>query len=138
MIIKIEPPPNYDKLKAVFTLHKGIVFTYGDVIYNPDGLKINRPLLKHEETHFEQQKKYGVEDWWDRYMMQTAFRLSQEIPAFQAQYKEAKKKLKDKNWQYRYLLQLAGQLSSELYGKLITFEEAKNAIQKDEPFAFDI
>ena len=97
--------------------------TYGDVIYNPSGNNISLPLLRHEETHSKQQGN-DPKGWWVKYLNDKEFRLSQEIPAYQVQYKEARKLIKDRNKLFKYAVSLAKDLSSEMYGNAISFGEA--------------
>jgi hypothetical protein len=131
-------PPNFEIINQAFKLHKGIVFTYGDIIYNPDNGPIDEPLMNHEKTHSQQQAEYGVEKWWDRYLADPAFRASQEIPAYQNQYKLACKLIKDKNRLFNYTSALAKDLSGEMYGKLMTFDQALEAIKNPVLYKFKI
>lgn len=127
-------PPNIKKIKEVLQT-EGAVFCYGDTIYNPFNIPILPPLHKHEEVHAKQQKEYGVEKWWDRYLKDGAFRLSQEIPAYQRQYKEAKKIIKDRNKLSKYALDLATFLSKN-YGNIISQSDAYEVIRKEGLFKF--
>src|SRR3990167_321226 len=96
-MIKNEYPPNIDEIRKFFTLKKGIVFSYYPDIYSPDNIILSSALIAHEIIHLAQQKEYGVEKWWIRYLRDNAFRLSQEIFAHQVQAIEAKKYIKDRN-----------------------------------------
>src|SRR3990167_5904365 len=90
-------PPNIEQIRAAFPLHKGIVFTYGDTIYNPDGGFIDQHLEAHEATHALQQALIGVDRWWDRYIRDPVFRFRQELEAYRAQYQDRKTVEKDRN-----------------------------------------
>ena len=136
-MIKKEFPPNIDEIERAFVLNKRAVFSYYPEIYSPSG-DITPDLLAHELTHILQQKEYGVERWWRRYIEETAFRLSQEIPAFQRQYGVLRGKIKDRNRLHKELVRLANELSSETYGRMLTHQEAYEAIKKDEVFAFKL
>lgn len=138
MIVVFGHPPNYEKIKKRFPLFEGVVFTYGNVIYNPNRIQIDSALLKHEEVHSRQQEEIGIESWWNRYIESPDFRLSQEVEAHQAEYKEYKKRIKDKNQSFRTLRALALRLSDSLYGDIISYEKAKEAIESDKPIAFDV
>lgn len=121
-------PPNIDKIRAKFQLISGVIFAYGDILYNPDGEEIKDHLLIHEETHMRQQGN-DPESWWDRYIEDGAFRLSQEVEAYKNQYKffrrnSTRSKTSD------LLNRIASDLSSPLYGNIIEFKEAKEAIRK--------
>ena len=135
MILK-QLPPNYEKLKEAFDLPEGTIFTWGKIVYNPDDIPIDIPLMRHEEVHMIQQEKFGIKEWWDRYIAEPPFRASQEIPAYQTQFKEAKKIIKDKNIQNAYLIRLAKVLSSEMYGSCLTFNEARDAIKCEKLYDF--
>lgn len=134
--ILIEQPPNIEKIKQAFVLKKGVVFCYGESLYNPDNLMVSPMLFSHECVHSEQQAEIGVDKWWKGYLSETAFRLSQEILAYQVQYQTARKGIKDRNKLAKYLMFLAKELSGELYGGIIGFNEALEAIRKEKPYNF--
>lgn len=122
-------PPNYKEIADTFNLtgRPGIVFTYGDVLYNPSGAKIDLHLMKHEETHMHEQRKIGRDAWWKRYLVDQEFRLEQELKAYRAQHKCLKQNYPR---DYRRLVtqQIAKDLSSKMYGNIVTKEEAKRLI----------
>lgn len=129
MKILEEYPPNYEKIKARFDLTEAKpLFTYGDTIYNPHKAELRPDLLIHEEIHFHQQGD-KPEDWWDKYLEDDEFRLSQEVDAYAVQYDFVKNKVNTKkaNW---FLDRLAETLSSKIYGELLTFQKAKTVIRK--------
>ena len=128
MKIVCEFPPNYKLLAKNFKLHSGVIFTYGDTLYNPDGGDIPNHLEKHEETHKKQQGD-KIEEWWNKYIDDKDFRLSQELEAYQRQYRVAKNEM-SRNELFNLLRKIATDLSSELYGDLISFNEAMNLIKK--------
>lgn len=123
-------PPNIKKIRQRFNLpDKDIVFTYGNILYNPTGNYIDHlPLIVHEETHMIQQGS-NPEEWWNKYLNDDSFRLSQEIEAYRNQYKVAKKLIKDRNQLAVYRTILAGDLSGPMYGNIISFFEALNEIK---------
>lgn len=131
-------PPNYKLIVLAFKLKPGVIFTYGDTIYNPSGAIIDIPLMKHEEVHMRQQAEYGPEKWWGRYLIDNDFRFAQEIEAYQEQFRWIKKVVKDKNRLVFYLEQLAGFLSSEQYGSIVTKSQAMEAIRSDRKYKFKI
>ncbi len=138
MKIVIDYPPNIELIRATFKLHDGIVFCYGDTLFNPDNGPVDDALMAHEETHMRQQEEMGVERWWNYYLSSALFRVSQEVEAYQNQYKVFKKLLKDKNDLNRALHRIASDLSSEMYGKVMTLVEARKAIQEERPIRFDL
>ena len=128
MKIVKEYPPNIDKIREKFKLHEGVIFTYGDTIYNPDGGFIDRALEIHEETHTKQQGN-NIEEWWDKYLTDDEFRLSQEVEAYRNKYKKMKSNIKDVNKLNFRLDLIAKDLASEMYGSIVSYEEAKSLIE---------
>jgi hypothetical protein len=137
-------PPNFERIKGKVNLEgaeegvKGFVFAYNGRIYNPAGLPMVAHLILHEQVHFKQQKEIGGADlWWDKWLEDDAFRLSQELEAYGEQYafilKVAEQGLKDRNRRTKetlyYLNALATDMSSEIYGNLISYSEAKAKIR---------
>lgn len=137
MEIVFEQPPFIDKARNVFRLPEGVVFTFGNKIYNPSKRRIDEHLYAHEAHHSEQQGENPME-WWARYLKDPAFRASQEIPAYQLQYQSAKKISKDRNKLHAYLVLLAKDLSGEMYSDLMTFNEALDAIKNPRLYTFKI
>ena len=145
-------PPNIDEIRKYLPIHDKVVFCWGDLLFNPNNLRIDPALMAHEQVHFDQQMRYGknsfwqnftlpkyrIGKWWDRYLKNYAFRLSQEIPAYQKQYWEYCKVLKDKNDQNRMAIMLAKDLSSPLYGNLISTENAIKAIKEEKLYDFKV
>lgn len=130
MKIKNEYPPNIELIRRRFTLHKDVVFTYGDTLYVPNGASsIPTDLLIHEETHERQQKEFGVDEWWSYYFVSDGFRTAMEIEAYQNQYNYMRVKIKDRNKLNLYLHRLANDLSSAIYGNVLSLAEARKAIQ---------
>lgn len=111
-------PPNYRRINAAFNVRgRGVIFCYGDVIYNPGRINVTPALLAHEAVHSGQQ---GADPatWWDRYIADPQFRLAQEIPAHAAEYRVAP----------HLLQEIAGRLSSRLYGGLIARDAAEHLL----------
>ncbi len=116
--------PRLEEAKKVFPIQPGVVFTYGDTIY-ADG-EISYGLVRHELTHVRQQTSMGKDIWWDKYLVDPEFRLSQEIEAYQNQYRIYREKEPARAYIYR--IAMADDLSGGLYQVEITFEEAKKLI----------
>lgn len=138
MIIVKEYPPNIETLRKFFTLSEGTAFTYGDTLYNPDNGPIDAAFIIHEKTHQRQQEKMTPEKWWDLYCVSTDFRASQEVEAYQNQYREQKKYIKDKNQLDRYVRALAKDLSGAMYGNVMTFSQAMEVIKSPTLVTFDL
>lgn len=136
MIVLKKFPPNFQEIHKALKPEKGTVFCYGPIIYNPDGVHLDYPLVAHEEVHARQQGK-DPESWWKRYLVDEAFRLSQEVPAYQVQFREGKRILKDRNQRAQMLSWLAKELSGSRYGEMITYAEAYKAIANPKLYAFE-
>ena len=80
------PPPNWDKLSAVFNVkwEGNLVATYGGVIHCPSG-KVEPHVLVHELVHVEQQRGKDMEALITRYMTDMQYVKEVETPAFKAQ-----------------------------------------------------
>jgi len=132
MIVELYPP-NYEIIRMLFKLTDENVFAYYPHIYNPHKLNLDPSIIVHEETHLEQQKN-GVEQWWQRYIADSAFRFAVELEAYQAQYKFLKKKIKDRNKLAKFLNIIANDFASPAYGSICTWQEASEAILSDTKF----
>lgn len=117
-------PPNIEKIKAVLPIRSTAVFTYFDTIYAP-GISFQLPddLVAHERVHMTQQGS-DAEGWWDKYLADPKFRLSQEIDAYRVQYRRFCQLRADRNERARLLAMLASDLASEMYGSIISFRDA--------------
>jgi hypothetical protein len=126
-------PPNFQKILAVFPKANGpgVIFAYGDTIYNPSGGELPMPIVAHELVHLDQQKVAGgTEIWWDKYLVDRGFRFAEELQAHQVEYYWACSGINvDRNLRRRYLGLIAGRLSGPLYGYMTTLEKAKSLIK---------
>jgi len=131
MKIVNEYPPNYKDICKAFDIkdREGIIFTYGDTVYYPQGGELAQHLKVHEATHVQQQKAMGAKEWWDKYLVDPEFRLQQELQAYRAQYGIIKK---IRNWREQEWLisAISADLASEMYGNVITKAEARALITK--------
>ena len=127
--IREEYPPNYEDIKKFFKIEndKGVIFTYGDTLYNPHKLELQEHLLIHEKVHSNQQLK--PKEWWNRYFIDRDFRLEQELEAYIAQFAFIKRIATNKIVK-EALRRLASDLSSEMYGNIISFQEAETKIRR--------
>ncbi len=132
-------PPNWIEIAKVFPVKgvPGILYAYGDRIYNPSGVKITPWIMAHESIHGEQQKDMSsylsyanqVENWWEKYLLDPGFRLAQELPAHRAEWLEYKHVMHVMgDVSNGYLDLIAKRLSSPLYGNLLSYDEAKERI----------
>lgn len=129
MKISYDYPPNIEKIRETFDLTgKTPVFTYGDTIYNPHKGFIPADLLIHERTHQVQQGE-APDEWWDKYLTDSEFRLMEEIEAYCYQYKAFCEVYRDRNQRFDFLNRLAKDLSSAMYGNIISYSEAVRVLR---------
>lgn len=121
-------PPNIQAISAHFPVTDETVFAYSPDIYVPSGKHLEDHLILHETIHIEQQKE-KPEAWWEMYLTDPDFRLSQELMAFAAQYALITRTRPVKT-QHQALFDFAKNLSGELYGNIISYRDAENAIRK--------
>lgn len=123
-------PPNYEAILKVLphAAGPGVIFAYRPHVYVPGGGELPPQIVAHEEVHMGQQAG-GVEAWWANYLSDPQFRLDQEVPAHQAEWRAYKAVVKDRNRRAGMLDQIARKLASPLYGGLLPFWVAKNAVQ---------
>ena len=134
LLVLVEEPPLIDEIDAVFHVRNrpGVIFAWGNRIYNPSGKPIPASIIAHESVHLTQQapSEETLLAWWKRYLHDPAFRFGQEIPAHRAEYREYcrhDKSREGRNTMSRYI---ARKLSSELYGKLCSFTEALKLVKQ--------
>lgn len=84
-------PPLWDEIVAAFpqARNPGVIFSWGDRIFDPSGDHLPPDLLAHEAVHGERQgtNEQKIRDWWQRYIEDPSFRLAEEIPAHQAEFR---------------------------------------------------
>ena len=119
-------PPMWEQVDATFNVAgKPVLFTWGAVIYNPEGVAVSRELIEHEEVHAERQGR-APEAWWVKYILDPAFRLAEEIPAHRAEYRAYCKR--HGSGRAKYLWVIAARLASPLYGSVVSALEAERLI----------
>lgn len=126
-------PPNFTSLTKAFPQIKGragqgIIFAYGDRIYNPSGRPLGQHILAHENEHCQRQNAQGVGSWWDAYMVNPQFRLAEEVLAHRIEWDTYQKYVTRLADQEDYLKTMVERLSGPLYGYLVTKAEAFNLI----------
>lgn len=126
-----ERPKIFDRIEATFGIKwdDGYCVVWGDVVHSK--YDIAPDLMAHEETHSIQQKTFGPAVWWETYLTDPSFRLSQELEAYKVQIKylhdHAEETTRD---QRRFAFDFfAKQLSGETYGHLITYKKAKELLK---------
>lgn len=118
-------PPNFDKVAAAFkdAARPGVIFCYGDTIYNPSGNKLSDSLIAHENVHSARQGK-DPDGWWGRYIADPQFRFIEELLAHRVEYAVASRGM-TRNQRRQCLRPIARRLSSSLYGGLVSPDQAK-------------
>lgn len=115
-------PPNIEKIRETFELSGNEIFAWDGTIYSPNK-DLPQWLINHEKVHFKQQDG-DPEGWWERYLTDDQFRLDQEIPAHQEEYRTFCRVTKDRNEHTKKKIELARRLSSKMYGNMMTMTEA--------------
>jgi hypothetical protein len=132
MKIAIEQPPMFERIKEVFPMavQPGVLFCWGDTIYNPSGIEIPDYLIAHETVHRKQQEiaYRSIEDWWHRYLTDPHFRFEQELPAHIKEYQQFCVG-RPRNLRRQYLRVVAERLSGPLYKHMVGYVEAKTLIK---------
>lgn len=137
MMIVAERPPMWAEIVAAFPRAAlgGVIFSWGDRIYNPDSVVVTPALLAHEAVHGERQlaaglqSAGGVEAWWALYLRDPAFRLAEEIPAHVEEVRVACAG-KTRHARRSALSQIAHRLASPLYGRLLTLDKAEALLRR--------
>lgn len=132
MKIVVARPPNFDAIDAVFHVSKrrGVLFCYGDTIFNPDGVAVSEAIKAHEAVHSLRQA-HDPAAWWGRYLVDAEFRFNEELPAHDAEYRwHAEQMGISRNQRRVYLRMIATRLASSLYGNIVTVHRAKELILK--------
>lgn len=127
-MIKILPLNKFRLLKEfskIFAITDETVIAYGGVIYS--NKELYPDVLVHEKVHLEQQKKYGLKKFTDKYLTDKKFRLEMEAEAYKKQFES----IKDEGLKQAVIEDSITGLTSELYGK-ITVEEAKRLLGVEE------
>lgn len=116
-MIRVERPPNFDQILASFPKagEHGVLFAYGEHIYNPSGVHISQPLLAHEYKHCARQFQVGPNWWWDQYLTDPEFRYTEELLAHVEEYRAELKTLKDRNLRAKVSMRTAARLVAPLY-----------------------
>lgn len=120
-------PPNFELIKTLGLAKEGNIYCYGQVIFNPSGGEIPSDIKYHEHIHSQEQGNDPM-GWWNHYLLESSFRLNEELKAYSAQYKLIKKSLRDKDAK-DFLEEMAHNLST-LYKLDITKEQAATLIRK--------
>lgn len=123
-------PPNIERIRDVLPVSANNIFAFDEVIYSPSGDRLPPWLIEHEKVHFAQQRDFGVDAWWERFLLDPMFRLEQEIPAHQVEWRVWLQCGKRTRNEKRVTLKgMAKRLSAPMYGNMVTFAAAKQVIR---------
>jgi hypothetical protein len=129
--IVFEYPPIFDRILEVFPKAKepGVLFAFGDRIFNPSKAVIPAELLEHENVHGVRQIQMlgGVTEWWEQYLDSPKFRLAEEVQAHWAEY-HVLATLGNRHDRKAALKQTAIRLASPLYGRMIGPNRARELL----------
>lgn len=121
-------PPNIDQIRIYLKdIPLNFVFTYGDTCYIQSNEKFPDHVHAHELIHSKQQGD-DPDGWWNRYLIDSEFRLEQELEAYRIQYQWVKQRTKSK-FAKDVLFILARDLSNH-YGLSISHIEAEAKIRR--------
>lgn len=120
MIVVPARPPNFDAIleKMPDADKAGVIFAYGERIFNPSGIEIPPALIAHEAVHCKRQHPYdvvGPETWWVLYLNDPEFRYHEELLAHVAEYGVLAQRMADRNDRARLLHSTARRLIAPLY-----------------------
>lgn len=106
-MIEIAEPPLLEAIAEAFP-HRGpgVIYAFGDRIYNPSGQMIPPALIAHELAHCERQRVFrldesaiGIEQWWRQYLKDPDFRYQEELYGHAAELRTLKTKDRNRNAQ---------------------------------------
>lgn len=125
-------PPNIEAIRAKFDIRgrAGVVFCYGNTLFNPSGQMLPPEIIAHEEVHAAQQAKWagGPAKWWEDYIANKTFRFHQEFPAHVKELQIHVALNSGRQAKRKYIRFVAKRLSGPLYGHMIAAEDAKRRL----------
>ena len=78
MNIVVADPQNIEAIAKAFPHRStGVIYAYGDIVYNPSGIVIPPALIAHETAHGLRQ--LIPEAWWNLYITDPEFRYREEL-----------------------------------------------------------
>lgn len=129
-------PPNWPEIAKHFPVKgkQGILYAYGDRLYNPSGVQVTPWIMAHEMEHGRRQEDEGqsVRRWWDEYLNYPDFRLKEEVYAHHKEWESYRQTFTLEKNQNSYLAMMAKRLSSPLYDLGITLEDAARRIVQND------
>lgn len=124
-MLKILPQNKFRLLKEykkhLPNIDEKTIFAFDNIIYS--NYNLPEDLIIHEQTHFKQQKEYGLTTWVKRYLNEKDFRLEMERQAYKVQLDS----IKDKGLREAVTKDSINALCSGLYGK-VSKEQAEEIL----------
>lgn len=132
MEIVVAYPPNFEEIASVLPAARtpGVIFTFGQTIFNPAAVEIGPALRSHESVHAQRQGG-DPSGWWASYLHDPKFRIEEELIAHRAEYRAFRSWTKDRNAVARELDVIARRLSGPLYGGLLSHAAARRFVVVD-------
>lgn len=133
MKISYNKPPHYWLLVKLFGFDwSRNVAVFGDTLYSKNH-DLPDHLIIHEKTHTKQQKhsKIYAVWWWAKYILSPEFRFSQELEAYQAQWKYFQT-FYHSSAHFSFLHKITSDLASPLYGSIVSYSKAMRLIRENE------
>ena len=131
MNIVIDFPPIYDEIRSAFPIvGRGVIFAWGNKIYNPFRVDIPPQLIAHERMHSLQQGN-DVYGWWRRYIDEKEFRLAEEILAHIVEMKYQLGPNPNRQTRRQILRSTAKRLANPLYRYGISREQAQVLLKRE-------
>ena len=129
-IIYGDPPIYADAVRRFGPLRPDVLFAWGDVIYTRQiRHEIDLGLVRHEETHSKQQRKFGgPAAWWTRYLDDAEFRRDEEVEAYRAQLRFYIDKGLPRKVIRMAQLAISKELSGPMYGRVMSRQDAMQAL----------
>lgn len=115
--------PLLDQYEKIFSITPYTVFAYNNIIYSDFILPPD--LIVHEQVHFKQQEKYGLDNWVTKYLTDVKFRLEMEVEAYRNQLAS----IGDREIRNKIRIESVHNLASPLYGSIITKDEARQLLR---------
>lgn len=133
--IIVSYPPNIEEIKAVFpavTSTSGIIFAWGNTIYNPNNVPLSEALCAHEYIHGSRQTsdENAIIKWWRTYLEDPEFRINEEILGHKAELSVELTNILDRNQRNKIVNLIAQRLSGPVYGNVITLKRARELLGK--------
>lgn len=116
MKILVQEPPNIEQVDAAFQTRgrRGILYAYGDTIYNPSAAHVPNWLVAHELVHGIRQGA-NPEAWWRKYIEDVEYRYAEELAAHKVELGIRLQQTRDRNLRAKLVMETAARLSNPLY-----------------------